>query len=86
MDILIRNNDDKSTIGTLIKMLDEIIKRVRNLSLDQQKEILEILNNWQVRKQREYQRLKTKANIDMVLGKSVIQTDASDISASFLSI
>jgi PilZ domain len=63
-------------------MLDEIIKKVRNLTLDQQKEILEILNTWQVGKQREYQRLKTRANIDMAVGKRVIQMDASDISAS----
>lgn len=63
-------------------MLDEIINRVRNLTQDQQKEILEILKTWQVGKQREYQRLKAKSDIDVVVGNQVIQTDTSDISAS----
>lgn len=63
-------------------MLDEIINRVRNLNQDQQKEILEILKTWQVGKQREYQRLKAKSDIDVVVGNRVIQTDTSDISAS----
>ncbi|WP_457553251.1 PilZ domain-containing protein [Desulfobacula sp.] len=63
-------------------MLDEIIKRVRNLNHDQQKEMLGILNDWQVGKQREYQRLKARANIDVEFDDRVIQTDAGDISAS----
>ena len=63
-------------------MLDEIINRVRNLTQDQQKEILEILKTWQIGKQREYQRLKAKSDIDVELGNRVIQTDTSDISAS----
>ncbi|MBU0463752.1 MAG: PilZ domain-containing protein [Proteobacteria bacterium] len=67
-------------------MLDEIIKRVRNLTHGQQKEILEILNTWQVGKQREYQRLKAKSDIDVGLGNRVIQTDTIDISASGLYI
>jgi len=67
-------------------MLDEIIKRVRNLTHDQQKEILEILNTWQVGKQREYQRLKAKSEIDVVVDNKVIQTDTCDISASGLYI
>lgn len=67
-------------------MLDEIIKRVRNLTHDQQKEILEILNTWQVGKQREYQRLKAKSDIDVGLDNMVIQTDTIDISASGLYI
>jgi len=67
-------------------MLDEIIKRVRNLNPDQQREIIEILNTWQVGKQREYQRLKTRAQIDVVIGNRVIQTDTNDISASGLFI
>ena len=63
-------------------MLDEIINRVRNLTQDKQKEILEILKTWQIGKQREYQRLKAKSDIDVVVGNRVIQTDTSDISAS----
>ncbi|MBT3175784.1 MAG: PilZ domain-containing protein [Desulfobacula sp.] len=67
-------------------MLDEIIKRIRNLNHDQQKEILKILDTWQVGKQREFQRLKAKSDIDVVVGNRVIQTDTSDISASGLYI
>ena len=67
-------------------MLDEIIKRIRNLNHDQQKEILKILDTWQVGKQREYQRLKAKSEIDVVVDDKIIQTDTSDISASGLYI
>jgi len=66
---------------TDMKMLDEIIKRVRNLTHDQQEEILETLQTWQTGKQREYQRLNTRADIDVVVGDRVIQTDIKDISA-----
>lgn len=65
-----------------MKILDEINRRVQNLTQDQQKEILEILKIWQRGKDREYQRLKTKTEIDVVVGDRVIQTQASDISAS----
>jgi hypothetical protein len=67
---------------TDMKMLDEIIKRVRNLTDNQQKEILQILKTWQTGKQREYQRLETRADIDVLVGDRIIQTDAKDISAS----
>ena len=69
-------------VETDMKMLDEIIKRVRNLTHDQQKEMLEILKGLQAGKQRDYQRLESKTNIDVVVGDRVIQTDARDISAS----
>jgi len=65
-----------------MKMQDEIIKRVRDLTEDQQKEILEILKTWQAGKQRDYQRLEKKTDIDVVVGDRVIQTDIKDISAS----
>ncbi len=65
-----------------MKMLDEIIKRVRNITQDQQKQILEILKTWQTGKQRDFQRVETKVVTDVVVGDRVIQTDARDISAS----
>jgi hypothetical protein len=64
-----------------MKMLDEIIKRVRNLKSEQQEEILEILKTWQSGKERDYPRLDAKVGIDVVIGDRVIQTDAKDISA-----
>lgn len=64
-----------------MKILDEIITKVRNLNQDQQKDILDILNHWQTGKQREYSRLKTRADVDVVVGDRVIQTDSGDISA-----
>ncbi len=69
-------------VETDMKMLDEIIKRVRNLTHDQQKEMLEILKGLQAGKQRDYPRLEAKTDIDVVVGDRVIQTDARDISAS----
>ena len=74
--------DHKLSMGIHMKLLDEISKRVRNLNLDQQEEILGILKNWQTGRQRGYPRLDTKVNIDIVVGDRVIQTDAKDISAS----
>lgn len=68
-------------MDTDMKIQDEIIKRVHNLSHDQQKEILEILKIWQTGKQRDYKRLRSKTDIDVVVGNRVIQTDTKDISA-----
>ncbi|MCP3871534.1 MAG: PilZ domain-containing protein [Desulfobacteraceae bacterium] len=65
-----------------MKTIDEIINRVRNLNLSQQEAVLGILKNWQPEKQREYQRKLAKADIDVVVGDKVIQTDTRDISAS----
>ncbi|MBW2653399.1 MAG: PilZ domain-containing protein [Deltaproteobacteria bacterium] len=65
-----------------MKMLDEIIKRVHNLTQDQQKEILGTLRTLQAGKRREFRRLKIKADIDVVVGDRVIQTDIGDISAN----
>lgn len=65
-----------------MKLQDEIIKRVRNLTKEQQEEILEILKTWQTGKQREYQRLPAKADIDVLVGERIIQTQTADISAT----
>jgi hypothetical protein len=76
-----QNNHKKPGMGIDMEMLDEIIKRVRNLNPDQQRELLEILETWQTGKQRNYQRLPTKTQIDVAIGNRVIQTEAKDISA-----
>jgi len=68
-------------MGINMKILDEIIKRVRNLKSEQQEEILAILKTLQSGKQRDYPRLDTNVDIDVVIGDRVIQTDAKDISA-----
>jgi hypothetical protein len=73
-------------MGTDMKLLDEIIKRVRNLTEEQQQEILEVLKTLQAGRQREYQRLKTRADIDVVAGDRLIRTQTKDISASGLFI
>ena len=64
-----------------MKILDEIINRVRNLDSKKQEELLELLKTWQVGKQRDYPRLDTKVDIDVVVGDRVIQTDSKDLSA-----
>ncbi len=63
-------------------ILDDITKRVRNLSIEKQKELLKILTDWQDGKQREYQRLPMPTGIDILIGDKVIQTDMKNISAS----
>jgi len=78
---LTMKQDHKPSMGIHMKLLDEISKRVRNLNLDQQEEILDIVKNWQIGKQRDYPRLDTKVNIDVVVGDRVIQTNTKDISA-----
>lgn len=65
-----------------MKMLDEIIKRVKNLTDEQQEAVLGILEEWQTGKQREYQRLEASTDIDVVVGERVIQTTTRDLSAS----
>ncbi len=62
-------------------MLDKIIKRVHNLTHDQQKDLLEHLRDLQKGQQREYPRLPDKMNIDAVVDSKVIQSDTRDISA-----
>jgi hypothetical protein len=60
---------------------DEIIKRVHNLTLDQQKDLLDHLKDLQKGQQREYPRLPDKMNIDAVVDDKVIQSYTRDISA-----
>lgn len=79
-------NDHNPIMETDMKFQDEIIKRVRNLTQEQQEEILKILKSWQAGKQREYQRLQAKANVDVLVEDRVIQTRTMDISASGLFI
>ena len=69
-------------MGIHMEILEEIIKRVRNLNSYQQEDILEILKSWQTGRQRDYPRLDTKVDIDVAVGDRVVQTDAKDISAS----
>lgn len=61
--------------------LDEIIKRVKNLTSEQQDEILETLKTWQRGRQREFQRLTVKSGVDMALDSRIVQTTSRDISA-----
>ena len=65
-----------------MEIVDDIIKRVKNLTVKQQNEILDILKDWQTGKQREYQRLSRPLEIDVLIGDRVVQTDVRDISAS----
>lgn len=62
--------------------VDEIIKRVDNLSSEQQNKMLSILKSWDSESHREYQRLSTQINIDVAIGNRVIQSSAENVSAS----
>ena len=63
-------------------MLKEIIKRVNNLTVDQQKNVLEYLNSLPTDGERGYSRKTIPIDVDAVVGDKVIQTDSRDISAS----
>lgn len=64
-------------------MLNEIIKRIRNLTHEQQKEVMEYLESMQQAGQRGYTRLSTKLKIDAVVDNDkLILSNTRDISAS----
>jgi hypothetical protein len=64
-------------------MLDKIIKKIRNLTHEQQKQVLKYLDSIPKDGQRGYSRLPTKLEIDAVIdGDKVVQSDTLDISAS----
>lgn len=62
--------------------VDEIIKRVDNLSTEQLNKMLSILKSWESESHREYQRMSTQINIDVAIGNRVIQSSAENVSAS----
>lgn len=67
--------------GTM-KILDEIIKRVKNLPEEELEDILGILKSLQAGKQREYQRFSMPLDIDVLIGDKVVKTTMINISAS----
>ncbi len=46
-----------------MKMLDEIIKRTKTLSSEDQEKLLDILKEWQQGKERDFKRLSTRAEV-----------------------
>ena len=63
-------------------LLDEIIKRIHNLTLEQQKEVMEYLEAMQQGQKRGYSRLSARLKIDAVIDDdNLIQSDIRDISA-----
>lgn len=62
--------------------VDEITKRVDNLSTEQQNKMLSILKSWESESHREYQRLSAQINIDVAIGNRVIQSSTENVSAS----
>ncbi len=65
-----------------MKIIDEIIKRAKGLSSEKQEKLLDILEEWEQGKEREFKRLATRAEVDVAGANRVIQTDIRDISAS----
>lgn len=63
-------------------MIDEIIKRVRNLTPEQQKDVLKYLKSMQTYSPRGHLRRQTTIEIDAVVGDKLIQSDIRDISGS----
>ena len=65
-----------------MKILDEIINRVHQLTFDQQKQVLQNLQSLQEGEKRRYQRLSTGVDVDAVIGDRVVQSSTRDLSAS----
>ncbi|WP_022663891.1 PilZ domain-containing protein [Desulfospira joergensenii] len=63
-------------------MLQKIIKRVNNLTAEQQKQVLDFLQNLPNGGERGYPRKRTRLGIDIAGGNRVIQSDTRDISAT----
>ena len=64
-------------------LLDEIIKRIHNLTQEQQKGVMEYLDSIQQGQERGYSRLSARLKIDAVVDDDkLIQSDIRDISAS----
>ncbi|WP_299983620.1 PilZ domain-containing protein [Desulfobacula sp.] len=64
-------------------LLDEIIKRILDLTVEQQKEVMEYLEAMQQGQERRYSRLSARLKIDAVVDEDkLIQSDIRDISAS----
>jgi hypothetical protein len=64
-----------------MKILDEIIKRVHNLTQDQQIEVLKNIQSLQEGEKRRYQRLTIDTEIAAVIDNSVLQSSTRDLSA-----
>lgn len=62
--------------------IDEINQRIKNLTSDQQIEILDILRSWQAGEQRAYTRIYEPMEIDVLIGDKLIQTVLTNVSAS----
>ena len=63
-------------------IISEIKQRTEQLTPEQQEELLSILKEWQQEKKREFQRMRSKAQVDVASDRRLVQTDMRDISAS----
>jgi Tfp pilus assembly protein PilZ len=61
--------------------INEIKKRVDQLTFEQQDKMLSILKDWQQEKTREFKRLKTSSQVDVASDRQLVQSDMRDISA-----
>ena len=65
-----------------MKLQDEIINRVLNLSEEQQIQLLQVLKTWQTGQQRKYQRLKMQSDVNVLIDDKIIKTNSLNLSAS----
>lgn len=63
------------------EQLIKIIKRLRELTYEQRQDVLEMIKDWPEGKSREFKRLQTSAEVDVLIEDRVIQTHAKDVSA-----
>lgn len=62
-------------------LLDRVLKKVRRLPAPQLEELYDILDSWDQGEHREYQRLKTRTPVDVVVDDRYFQAVSQDISA-----
>ena len=65
-----------------MRILDEIVNRVHNLTHSQLKDVLKFLVSLQGNEKRRHPRLTINTDIDAVIGGRLIQSNTRDISAS----
>ncbi len=64
-----------------MNIINEINKRVGQLTPEQQEEMLSILKEWQQEKKRAFKRVRNASQVDVASDKKLVQSDMRDISA-----
>lgn len=64
------------------ELLIKIVRRLRELTYSQRLDVLNMILNWPEGKPRDFKRLPSSSEVDILVDDQIIQTNAKDISAS----